>query len=862
LALAGGSAIQHALFSNHQEKKQENQSPPEIKKSGEKTAKEDNAATKDLFGDPLPKGALARLGSLRFRHTGYIYGVRYSPDGKVLATTDTLHLYFWKADTGELIRKDEGAIFRVIAFSEDGKMLAGADYDLGDKDCRTMRVCIWNAATGEEVHRFKKSVANGRWVQGVASPVAAFAPDNKSLASAWDDGTVRIWEIPTGKELLKLEVEASGLAFSPDGKKLAIIGGRELGLWDPGTGEEIQKFEGEQGTLVAFSRDGKMLASTDKRMARVKLWDPTTGNLLEQFNPEGLVDALTFSHDGKMLAAGGFGETAVRIWDLPNDKQMRKLKGVPRFVHSLDFAPDGKTLALGGQSLVLQRWDPRTGKQLDRKEEQDDYMLRLAFSPDNKILATAGLGQSVRLWDSVTGNALRKLEDLDAQSAEGVSPLAFTPDGKSLVGIGGLKKGASAETLDTIVLWNPAEGKVCHRFGVSGRVFNTAAFSPDGRALATAEHSITQHLNPFTHKDAWETGVVRLWNPVSGEQIWKVTLGQQISALAFSADGKMLAVGGGLQKCVRLLDANTGKETHSWQAEVPVTALAFFPQGEVLITSPDGMLRNVATGKKLRLLEYEKTDKDGFAWPRALSVSPDGRMLATRNGPRKIGMWEIASGRQRCSFTHFLQSMEFVAFSPDGKRLATTCDDGTALIWDVTGQGQPRRAVRLTPEALEILWSELESADAEKAYQALQTLAAVPEQTVGLLKERLSPSNSNVKQAVSLAADLDSNGFEARGNAREELAKLEGVAEPALRQDLKKNPSAKAEKTILDQLSQLDPGRSTSSYVIRTKRAIEVLEWLGTAEAKKLLQSLSERKPPDLCAQEAKAALNRLEAAP
>src|SRR5262249_82671 len=149
----------------------------------------------------------------------------------------------------------------------------------------------------EEVHRFKKSIANGRWVRGVTSPVVAFAPDNKSLASAWDDGTVRIWEIPTGKESLKLDVEALGLAFSPDGKKLAIIGRRELGLRDPGTGEEIQKFEGEHGTLVAFSRDGKMLASTDKRMgARVKLWDPATGNLLwksEQFNPEGLVDSLT-----------------------------------------------------------------------------------------------------------------------------------------------------------------------------------------------------------------------------------------------------------------------------------------------------------------------------------------------------------------------------------------------------------------------------------------------------------------------------------------------------------------------------------------------------------------------------------------
>jgi RNA polymerase sigma factor (sigma-70 family) len=716
LALAGGAAIHQALFTSQQEKKQESQSPLQIKKSGEKTAKEDIAASKDLFGDLLPKGALARLGSLRFRHTGYLYGVRYSPDGKVLATTDALHLYLWRADTGELIRKEKGVC--VFAFSEDGKMLAGADYEPGDKDWRTMRVCIWNTATGEEVHRFKKSVANGRWVRGLNSPVIAFAPDNKSLASAWDDGTVRIWEIPTGKELLKLDVEALGLAFSPDGKKLAIIGGRELGLWDPGTGEEIQKFEGEHGTLVAFSRDGKMLASTEKgRGEKVKLWDPATGSLLwqsEQFDPQGFVSDLTFSHDGKMLAAGGFGDTAVRIWDLANDKQMRKLKGVPRFVNSLDFAPDGETLVLGGNGLVLQRWDPGTGTQLGRKEEQDDYIQRLAFSPDNTLLATAGLGSSVRLWDSGTGKALGKLEELDAQATGGISPLAFAPDGKSLVAIGGGKKGASAEERNTIVLWNLAEGQVRHRFEMSGRVFITAAFSPDGRALATAEHRITQHLNPFTHKDS---GVVRLWNPVSGEQTWKVTLAQPISALAFSPDGKMLAVGGEDQKGgrflmesegrvrllnastgkaseaplsrpsgrVRLLDASTGKETHSWQTEVPVTALAFLPQGEVLITSPDGMLRDVATGRKLRLLEYEKTDKDGFAWPRALAVSPDGRMLATRNSPRTIGVWEIASGRQRYSLTHFSQAMEHVAFSPDGKRLATTCGDGTALIWDVTG---------------------------------------------------------------------------------------------------------------------------------------------------------------------------------
>jgi hypothetical protein len=269
----------------------------------------------------------------------------------------------------------------------------------------------------------------------------------------------------------------------------------------------------------------------------------------------------------------------------------------------------------------------------------------------------------------------------------------------------------------------------------------------------------------------------------------------------------------------------------------------------------------VATGKVLsRFVDSQHTSVTYMA------LAPDGKTVALVGHGRQfdghaetVYLWEVATGKVRWAFSGHWYWVDAISFSPDGRQLVSSSQDGTALVWDVTGLVSDRRGPQpLTPERLDALWAALASADAARAYQALWNLTAFPRQTVPWLRERLTPVPAVDAQHVArLIADLDSDRFAVRGKSAQDLERLGELVEPALRQVLAGNPRLEVRRRVEQVLEKLE-APATDAEQLRALRSVEVLEHVGTVQARKVLEALATGAPAARLTQEARASLDRL----
>ncbi|MBL8820005.1 MAG: WD40 repeat domain-containing protein [Planctomyces sp.] len=307
----------------------------------------------------------------------------------------------------------------------------------------------------------------------------AFSPDGKTLASASYDGTLKSWDMTTGKERATLgEYEGclGYVAFSPDGKTLATgaIGSPipfpDLGdvrLWDISTGKLQTILKRNTDTLltgaagqdvhsVAFSPDGRTLATMN---GDVTLWDLTTnkerttltGHTKEDMaTSEGVfpVMSVAFSPDGRTLAAAGHDST-VKVWDVATARRST-LSGHTHAVYSVSFSPDGKTLASASGDKTVRLWDLTTNQELATLRGHAESVTSVAFSPDGKIVASASFDKTVRLWDVATGR-----EQVTLKGNPAVWSVVFSPDGRMLASAGGSSVNAPGE----LTVWDIATDK-------------------------------------------------------------------------------------------------------------------------------------------------------------------------------------------------------------------------------------------------------------------------------------------------------------------------------------------------------------------------------------------------------------------
>ena len=682
------------------------QQPPAKTQTKEPARKsEKQAAPLDRYGDALPPGAKARLGTGGLRGSSNLGGTRFglTPDGKTIVTfSDGRRVKIWDADTGKLREQRELPVKLPFdgCLSADGRLLAGRERDYDTP------LDFWDVRAGKSVQRI---LLPKRF--SIHSPV--FSPDGKMLAAENLRNVIYLWDIASGR---RRDLTGNIFVFSPDGKRLASADKNRVVCWNTSTGEPIWQQEigifDDMWITLSFSPDGRTLIAAphhDKDSWHV--WDAATGQAVEglKLPHKSRVRDLAVAPDGRTLVFVAFGEVGtlrvdrrIRIWDLRAGKLLHTLstEGVIG-----PFFPDGKSFL--SNDGALQRWELASGRPMFAESSEfgrRDRVIQMVYSPDGRRLASADFDGTIRLWDVAQSKTLHSLRG----HRRYYFSMAFTPDGKFLI------TGAIEGELH---IWDVETGKSVRRIPLRGPEdkvkdvhVRRLQVTADGRSLLVLEYDPQR-----------QPAVLSRWNLATGERKAQDEFNADLTASVFSPDGKLLAAG------LELLDAASLKSRVLLE-ENPLTKLggcyAFSADGRTaagLITGltkgDDAPTRHTtvvglqiwetATGKTRRCIPLDnlgqfRFTKITFNGNVPLALSPDGGYVAASDA-QGLWVWEVATGKvvlqrpvptlmsERAAGEPFASCLNF---APDGRTLATGNVDSTILIWDLPQIERPPAKTR------------------------------------------------------------------------------------------------------------------------------------------------------------------------
>jgi WD40 repeat protein/serine/threonine protein kinase len=561
-------------------------------------------------------------------------------------------------DGASLVLPVPGGKYRSHVLSPSGRQVAVCCADQNE-------VYLYDVATGKET-----AVLRGHSAPATS---VAYRPDGKQVATASNDQTLRLWDPATGQQTALLRLEAAppkldrnpDVAYNADGSRIASFPGSDAGagssrLWDATTGNEIAVLAEWQdfGNRVAFSPDGRRVAVGSGEY--VYLCDVITGRRLATLGPHTkTVWFVAFSPDGKRVAsATAPGSNAIHLWDGESGKQVDVLRGHTNTVDAMIFSPDGSRLVSWGDypDNRARLWDAANGRSVASLDGHKNRILRVAFSPDGKRVVTASMDQTARLWDARTGQLLAVL----GGHADGVRYVLFSPNGTRVV---------TASDDATFRLWDTQTGELIGVLrGHDDRFFNCApVFTPDGSRLVSGSDDGTVRV--------WDISLVERNGILRGHEGY-------VYDIAFHPDGEQVA-SAAWDGTARLWDATTGRQTGLLKHETRIiNSVAYSRDGRRLATAErvrGATLWDVASQKPARDSQFVAP---GF-WDNRASLNPAGTLLAAGSIEGPVRLWDVATGQEVARLEGHDKESKDAAFHPDGSLLATTGIDGTVRLWDV-----------------------------------------------------------------------------------------------------------------------------------------------------------------------------------
>jgi WD40 repeat protein len=801
----------------------------------------------DLFGDALPPGALARMGTIRYAHGDSTMGNPIlAPDHKTFATVSRITPYgpgclvcLWDAATGKELRHLDNSDFEPYQafFLKNDSLLGafGVSHKPGRAGDSVYSMRFWNPATG------KKENASA---DGSARPMATWAisPDENCFVGARQESPVVVWERNTGKVLAQWKAPSRvyQLAFSPDGKTVAVGSGTAVHLWDWKGDGKVRLLDNFPDGVerLWFSPHGRWIVAAIYKEG-LRVWDTENLKEVRRFKGE---HNIAFFPGGKRLVSLETGT----IWDIATGEKKGQLDDCANCV-ALNFSADGREIM--GYALGRVRfWEAATGKDHSPPAPAVPGMMihQIGFLPGGKEVVSASPDGAVRVWDAATGRELRTLVPGTVWDTQKTPPtyMRITPDGTIIVA-----------HMDRLSFFK-GEGKAQEiRLAGFPKGLDSLNLSSDGKTLVMAARN-----NDQTVMEVWDVpgrkAVAHFVPPyATSDMAFGVSCDRQIAAFVGSSI-VLLDSSGAVS---RTLENRPLRDDRSISYFYGIEALTFSPADDLLASSFPG-------GQGLRLLDVI-TGKPRYVVPSRQVAglfnavfSPDGRMVAAEAEEGVVDVWETNTSRRRRRFVGHRSYQTTLAFSPNGRRLATGNRDATILIWDVFGtSADSNMGTGLLAEAeLDALWARLGEADAERACLAMGRLMRRPDEAGPYLKRRLldrkSPDTVRIKACI---VRLDGDAFDTREAASAELQKCLPAAAPLLRASLSSNPSNEMRHRIEELLARLE-SFILPPETIQDLRALEVLESIGPAASEDVVRQLIEGNYDPSVAAAAKAVRKRL----
>jgi WD40 repeat protein/serine/threonine protein kinase len=552
---------------------------------------------------------------------------------------------------GPLLRTFEGhtSWVHAVVLTPDGRRAISGSWD------GTLRV--WDLETGRSVRTLE---GHTDWINAVA-----VTPDANWALSASADRTLRVWDLENGQLVRTLTGHTdrvNAVVITPDGQcAISASADRTLRVWDLKSGQTVRTLEGhlDMVNAVTVTPDGRTVVSASSGRT-LRLWDLQSGKSVRtlQVHLDGVKAsqsawerAVVVTADGRRVISGS-ADNSLRVWDLESGQLVRTLAGHTNKVTAVSLMPDGCRAISGSADHTLRMWDLESDQLVRTLTGHTDWVTAVVVTPDGLRAISASADHTLRMWDLERGESVPKL----AGHTDNVTAVALMPDGR---------RAALVSDYHLLQVWDLESGQLLRVLAGHTDWVTAVAVTPDGvRAVsASADHTL------------------RVWELENGHSV-RTLEGHRdlVSAVAVTPDGRR-AISASADHTLRVWDLESGQSVHTLEGLVNlVSAVTVTPDGRRALWGSDiGALLvcDLERGETMRVLEGHTH------WVTALAITPDGRRAVSACSGGTLRLWDLRSDQSLSTLQDHAAQVHALTVTPDGKYAISASSDHTIRVWDV-----------------------------------------------------------------------------------------------------------------------------------------------------------------------------------